>query len=152
MGFNMARVASMCAGIPQTSAATTVNRFCSSGSQAVMMAANQILVNGVDVAIGSGVETISMMQDGTSNSNRLFNEEARERFPGLYYPMGRTAEIVAERYDVSREDHGADWLAGIGALDHLILMESRPIQVLDLGHNCAVARRLHHGIATVDRQ
>ncbi len=104
MGFNMARVASMCAGIPQTSAATTVNRFCSSGSQAVMMAANQILVNGVDVAIGSGVETISMMQDGTSNSNRLFNEEARERFPGLYYPMGRTAEIVAERYDVSRED------------------------------------------------
>jgi acetyl-CoA acetyltransferase family protein len=104
MGFNMARVASMCAGIPQTSAATTVNRFCSSGSQAVMMAANQILVNGADVAIGSGVETITMMQDGSSNSNRLFNEEARERFPGLYYPMGRTAEIVAERYDVSRED------------------------------------------------
>jgi acetyl-CoA acetyltransferase family protein len=104
MGFNMARVASMVAGIPQTSAATTVNRFCSSGSQAVMMAANQILVNGADVAIGSGVETVTMMQDGTSNSNRLFNEEARERFPGLYYPMGRTAEIVAERYDVSRED------------------------------------------------
>ncbi|MEE8165947.1 MAG: thiolase family protein [Myxococcota bacterium] len=104
MGFNMARVASMCAGIPQTSAATTVNRFCSSGSQAVMMAANQILVNGADVAIGSGVETISMMQDGTSNTNRLFNKDASERFPGLYYPMGKTAEIVAERYKVSRED------------------------------------------------
>ncbi len=104
MGMNMARIASMVADIPQTAAATTVNRFCSSGSQAVMMAANQILVNGADVAIGAGVETITMMQDGTSNSNRLFNKEAGERFPGLYYPMGKTAEIVAERYDVSRED------------------------------------------------
>jgi acetyl-CoA acyltransferase len=103
-GFNMARVASMVAGIPQTAAGTTVNRFCSSGSQAIMMAANQILVNGADVAIGAGVETITMMQDGTTNSNRLFNVEAAERFPGLYYPMGKTAEIVAERYSVSRED------------------------------------------------
>jgi len=103
-GFNMARVASMVAGIPQTAAGTTVNRFCSSGSQAVMMAANQIVSNGADVAIGAGVETITMMQDGTFNTTRLFNAEAAERFPGLYFPMGKTAEIVAERYKVSRED------------------------------------------------
>jgi len=103
-GFNVARVASMVAGLPETTAAVTVNRFCSSSSQAVMMAANQIVMNGADVAIGAGVETITMMQDGTSNSNRLFNAEAAERFPGLYFPMGRTAEIVAERYGVSRED------------------------------------------------
>jgi acetyl-CoA acetyltransferase family protein len=94
----------MVAGLPETTAAVTVNRFCSSSSQAVMMAANQIVMNGADVAIGAGVETITMMQDGTSNSNRLFNAEAAERFPGLYFPMGRTAEIVAERYGVSRED------------------------------------------------
>ena len=103
-GFNVARIASMVAGLPEGTAAATVNRFCSSGSQAVMMAANQIVMNGVDIAVGAGVETITMMQDGTSNSNRLFNAEAAERFPGLYFPMGRTAEIVAERYGVSRED------------------------------------------------
>jgi acetyl-CoA acetyltransferase family protein len=103
-GFNVARIASMVAGLPEGTAAATVNRFCSSGSQAVMMAANQIVMNGVDIAVGAGVETITMMQDGTSNSNRIFNAEASERFPGLYFSMGRTAEIVAERYGVSRED------------------------------------------------
>ena len=103
-GFNVARIASMVAGLPETTAAVTVNRFCSSSSQAVMMAANQIVMNGVDIAVGAGVETITMMQDGTSNSNRLFNAEASERFPSLYFSMGRTAEIVAERYGVSRED------------------------------------------------
>jgi acetyl-CoA acyltransferase len=69
-----------------------------------MMAANQILQEGAEVAIGAGVETISMMQDGTQNRNRLANKTAAARFPGLYYPMGITAEIVAERYKISRED------------------------------------------------
>jgi len=107
MGLNMARVASMVAGIPQTAAATTVNRFCSSGSQAVMMAANEIVNDGADVAIGGGVETITMMQDGTANTTRLVNKNAAERFPGLYFPMGVTAEVVADRYKVSREDQDA---------------------------------------------
>jgi acetyl-CoA acetyltransferase len=103
-GMNMARIAAMAAGFPKEVAATTVNRFCSSGSQAVMMAAHQILHEGADVAIGAGVETITMMQDGTQNTHRLVNKTARERLPGLYFPMGVTAEIVAERYKVSRED------------------------------------------------
>lgn len=107
MGMNMARIASMVADIPQTAAATTVNRFCSSGSQAVMMAANSILQDGAEVAIGGGVETITMMQDGTQNRNRLANAGAAERFPGLYHPMGITAECVAERYGISREDQDA---------------------------------------------
>ena len=107
MGMNMARIASMVADIPQTAAATTVNRFCSSGSQAVMMAANSILQDGAEVAIGAGVETITMMQDGTQNRNRLANATAAERFPGLYHPMGITAECVAERYGISREDQDA---------------------------------------------
>jgi acetyl-CoA acetyltransferase family protein len=80
-----------------------VNRFCSSGSQAIMMAAQRIQ-EGADVAIGAGVETITMMTDGTQNMNRFVNKTAQERFPGLYFPMGMTAEIVAERYKVSRED------------------------------------------------
>jgi acetyl-CoA acetyltransferase family protein len=104
MGMNMARIAAMAAGFPKEVAGTTVNRFCSSGSQAVMMAAHSIINEGADVAIGAGVETITMMQDGTQNTNRLVNDTARERFPGLYFPMGITAEIVAERYGVSRKD------------------------------------------------
>ncbi len=103
-GMNTARIAAMAAGFPKEVAATTVNRFCSSGSQAVMQAAHQILHEGAEVAIGAGVETITMMQDGTQNTSHLVNEPAKERFPGLYFPMGVTAEIVAERYSISRED------------------------------------------------
>jgi acetyl-CoA acetyltransferase family protein len=106
-GMNTARVAAMAAGLPKKSAATTVNRFCSSGSQAVMMAAHSIINEGADVAIGAGVETITMMQDGSQNTSRLANAAAMKRFPGLYFPMGITAEIVAERYSVSREDQDA---------------------------------------------
>ncbi len=102
-GMNAARIAAMAAGFPKEVAATTVNRFCSSGSQAVMMAAHSILNEGADVAIGAGVETITMMQDGSQNTSRLVNEAAKERFPGLYFPMGVTAEIVAERYGITRE-------------------------------------------------
>jgi acetyl-CoA acetyltransferase family protein len=106
-GMNMARIAAMAAGFPKEVAGTTVNRFCSSGSQAVMMAASAIVNEGADVAIGAGVETITMMQDGTQNTTRLANAAAQKRFPGLYFPMGVTAEIVAERYGVSREDQDA---------------------------------------------
>ena len=103
-GMNMGRIAAMAAGFPKEVAATTITRFCSSGSQAVMMAAHQIIHEGADVAIGAGVETITMMQDGTSNTTRMVNKTARDRFPGLYFPMGVTAEIVADRYKISRED------------------------------------------------
>ncbi|MCZ6465088.1 MAG: thiolase family protein [Proteobacteria bacterium] len=103
-GMNMGRIAAAAAGFPKEVAGSTVNRFCSSGSQAVMMAANYILNEGADVAIGAGCETITMMTDGTQNTHRLANTAARERFPGLYFPMGMTAEIVAERYKISREE------------------------------------------------
>ena len=103
-GMNMARISAIAAGFPKEVPGTTVNRFCSSGSQAIMMAAHYIINEGMDVAIGAGVETITMMQDGTQNTVRLSNKTARARFPGLYYPMGVTAEIVADRYKISRED------------------------------------------------
>ncbi len=106
-GMNMSRIAAMAAGFPKEVAATTVNRFCSSGSQAVMMAAHSIIHEGAEVAIGAGVETITMMQDGTQNTHRMVNATAKERFPGLYFPMGVTAEVVAERYKISREDQDA---------------------------------------------
>jgi acetyl-CoA acetyltransferase family protein len=103
-GMNMGRVAALAAGFPKTVPGTTVNRFCSSGSQAIMMAAHAIIHEGAEVAIGAGVETITMMQDGSMNTSRMVNAGAKKRFPGLYFPMGVTAEVVAERYKISRED------------------------------------------------
>jgi acetyl-CoA acetyltransferase family protein len=107
MGMNMSRIAAMAAGLPLSVTGSTVNRFCSSGSQAIMQAANMILQGEAEVAIGAGVETITMMQDGTQNRNRLVNKTAQERFPGLYFPMGITAEVVAERYGITREAQDA---------------------------------------------
>jgi acetyl-CoA acyltransferase len=97
-GHNVARVAAMLAGLPPSVAGTTVNRFCSSGLQAIAIAAHQIMHEGVDAAIGGGVESISMaVRDGSPNP-RL-----QETMPGIYMVMGDTAEVVAKRYNVSRQ-------------------------------------------------
>jgi acetyl-CoA acetyltransferase family protein len=105
-GMNVARVATLGAGLPETVAATTVNRFCSSGLQAVAMAAHQIVCEGADVAIGGGTESITLGQ-GQANSNGIFNEKVGEAWPGVYMGMGDTAEVVAERYSISRQDQDA---------------------------------------------
>jgi acetyl-CoA acetyltransferase family protein len=97
-GTNVARVATIRAGLPVSVAATTVNRFCSSGLQSVAMAAHQILNEGVEAAIGGGVESITMM----SRDNHP-NPWVLDHKPGIYMVMGDTAELVAKRYKVSRE-------------------------------------------------
>jgi acetyl-CoA acetyltransferase family protein len=97
-GQNVARIAAMLAGLPVTAAATTINRFCSSGLQAIAVAAHQIVAEGVDVAIGGGVESISL----TPRDNEP-NPVLQERLPGIYMVMGETAEVVARRYNVTRE-------------------------------------------------
>ena len=102
-GMNVARVAALVAGLPETVSATTVNRFCSSGLQAIAMASHHILHEGATVAIGAGIESITMVQ-GQMNMNNLVNMDLHEKWPGIYMGMGLTAEIVAERYKVSRED------------------------------------------------
>jgi acetyl-CoA acetyltransferase family protein len=102
-GMNVARIALLGAGFPATTAATTVNRFCSSGLQAIAMAAHQIRAEGAEVAIGSGVESITM-GEGQMNVNNLLNSRVQELWPGIYMPMGQTAEVVADRYKISRED------------------------------------------------
>lgn len=96
-GQNIARISALMAGLPPSVAATTVNRFCSSGLQAIAMAAAQIR-EGADVAIGSGVESISFMK-------RDFEPQPwiQENYPGIYMVMGDTAEVVAKRYGVSRQ-------------------------------------------------
>jgi acetyl-CoA acyltransferase len=96
-GQNVARVAAMLAGLPTSAAATTINRFCSSGLQAIAVAAHQIMSEGVDAAICGGLESISLTpRDFSPNPNLL------ERLPGLYMVMGVTAEVVAKRYKISR--------------------------------------------------
>ncbi len=97
-GHNIARVAAVRSGLPVTTAGTTVNRFCSSGLQAIAMAAHHIINEGVEAAIGGGVESITMMQRDSSP-----NPWVKEHYPGLYMVMGDTAEIVAKRYKISRQ-------------------------------------------------
>jgi acetyl-CoA acyltransferase len=97
-GQNVARVAAMLAGLPATTAATTVNRFCSSGLQAIAMAAHEIIDEGADAVIAGGVESISL----TPRDNQP-NPKLQERLPGIYMVMGVTAEVVAKRYRISRE-------------------------------------------------
>ena len=99
-GSNVARVAAVRAGFPVSVAATTVNRFCSSGLQSVAMAAHQILQEGANAAIGGGVESITSIRP-RDKSDR--NPWVEEKCPGIYMVMGDTAEVVAKRYNVSRE-------------------------------------------------
>jgi acetyl-CoA acetyltransferase family protein len=97
-GHNIARVAAIRAGLPVTVAGTTVNRFCSSGLQAIAMASHLVINEGVEAAIGGGVESITMMQRDSSP-----NPWVKEHYPGIYMVMGDTAEVVAKRYKVSRQ-------------------------------------------------
>ena len=97
-GHNVARVAALRAGLPVTTAGVTVNRFCNSGLQAIVQAAHMVINEGVDAAVGGGVESITMMQRDNSP-----NPAVKERYPGLYMVMGETAEVVAKRYHVSRQ-------------------------------------------------
>ncbi len=97
-GHNIARVAAVRAGLGVAVGGLTVNRFCSSGLQAIAIAANYIINNGADVMIGGGVESITMMQRDASP-----NPWVKEHYPGIYMVMGDTAEVVAKRYGISRQ-------------------------------------------------
>jgi acetyl-CoA acetyltransferase family protein len=97
-GHNVARVAALRAGLPVTTAGLTVNRFCNSGLQSIVQAAHMVMHEGVEAAIGGGVESITMMQRDNSP-----NPVVKQEHPGLYMVMGETAEVVAKRYGVTRE-------------------------------------------------
>ena len=102
MGHNIGRNAAVLSKLPVTTGGTTVNRYCSSGLQTVSMAASQVMAGCYDTVIAGGVEQISMLQ-GKQNMEGFVNEKLAEQSPGIYHPMGITAETVAKRYDVSRE-------------------------------------------------
>jgi len=100
-GANIARQSVIRAGLPVTVAAATVNRFCSSGLQAVAMATNAITQNGAPAAIAGGVESISQMPPSRPPQAR--EKWIEEHKPDLYLSMIQTADIVAKRYNISRE-------------------------------------------------
>ena len=101
-GHNVGRNAAVLSNLPITTGGTTINRYCSSGMQSISMAASQIMAGCYDTVIAGGAESISMMQ-GKQNMDNFVNERLAEKSPGIYYPMGMTAEVVAKRYNVSRE-------------------------------------------------
>ncbi len=104
-GLNVARNAALRAGIPVEVPAMTINRFCSSGLQTLATGASKIVAGWADVCLTGGVESMSMVPMG--GQKPAPNPWLAENFPAAYESMGMTSEIVAERYDVSREDQDA---------------------------------------------
>ncbi|WP_339512573.1 thiolase family protein [Pseudomonas sp. RL_15y_Pfl2_60] len=105
-GMNIGRNVAVLSGLGTNVAGMTLNRYCSSGLQSIAIAANQIASGCSDVIVAGGVESISMTLKSI-NMDNLYNPILQENVPGIYYPMGRTAEVVARRYNISREAQDA---------------------------------------------
>ncbi len=100
-GMNMARQAALLAGLPNSSSAITINRFCSSGLQAIAQAAEHIMCGFSEVAIGGGAESMSLLPMGGHNLSP--NPTLVDVYPDTYLNMGLTAENLARKYEISRE-------------------------------------------------
>ncbi|MEW5700335.1 thiolase family protein [Pseudomonas synxantha] len=102
-GYNIGRNVAVLSQLGTGTAGMTLNRFCSSGLQAIAIAANQIASGCSDIIVAGGVESISLTMKSV-NTDNLINPLLKEQVPGIYFPMGQTAEIVARRYQVSRQE------------------------------------------------
>ncbi len=106
-GQNIARFAALRAGLPVTVPGMTIDRACSSGLMAVAAAARHIIVDGAPITIGGGIESVSLVMNERVNYDRIGDPWQREHYPEMDTSMIETAEIVAERYGVSREAQDA---------------------------------------------
>ena len=104
-GMNVARIASLRAGLPVEVPAQTVNRFCSSGLQTIALAAQQIMSGMGEAVIAGGVETMSQVP--MSSNKFMANPTLAKEHPGVYIGMGQTAENLARQYEVTREEQDA---------------------------------------------
>ena len=102
-GSNIARQIALRAGLPITTSGMTIDRQCSSGLMAVATAAKQIVEDGMSCVIGGGLESISLVQNEHMNLHRMVDDELLAIEPNIFVPMLQTAEIVADRYKISRE-------------------------------------------------
>src|SRR2546422_3704815 len=100
-GMNVARIASLRAGLPVEVSAMTINRFCSSGLQAIAMAAERIMSGGAEVIVAGGTESMSMIPMGGHKISP--NPWLVDHYPDAYLSMGLTAERLAQRFGVTRE-------------------------------------------------
>jgi acetyl-CoA acyltransferase len=104
-GLNVARACALLAGLPDTVAGMTVNRFCSSGLQTIALAAQSIMSGMAEVVVAGGVESMSRVP--MTGVKPMANPEVIEKFPDLYLNMGLTAENVADKYGISRDEQDA---------------------------------------------
>jgi acetyl-CoA C-acetyltransferase len=102
-GFNIARQGALRAGLPESVPAMSIDRQCSSGMMAIATAAKEIIDDGMTIAVGGGVESVSLVQNDKMVRTRGDDPELVRRIPALYMTMIETAEIVADRYKISRE-------------------------------------------------
>ena len=102
-GTNIARQAALAAGLPVTVAGMSLDRQCASGLMAIATAAKQVIVDGMTVAVGGGLESISLVQNQHMNLYRMKDEALLARVPHMYMSMLETAEVVAARYGIGRE-------------------------------------------------
>jgi acetyl-CoA C-acetyltransferase len=101
-GNNIARQAALLAGLPVSVSAMTVNRFCSSGMQAIGLAAQRIIVDGVSIVVAGGLESVSLTQKNL-NHHRETEDWLVANKPEIYWPMIETADLVAQRYQIGRD-------------------------------------------------
>ncbi|GHD37190.1 acetyl-CoA C-acyltransferase [Parahalioglobus pacificus] len=102
-GSNIARQIALRAGLPVTTSGMTIDRQCSSGLMSVATAAKQIIDDGMDVVVGGGLDSISLVQNEHMNLHRAGDEELVKMHPAIHMPMLQTAETVAKRYNISRD-------------------------------------------------
>ena len=102
-GFNVARQSALAAGLPDSVGGMSVDRQCASGLMAIATAAKQVIHDGMQITVGGGLESISLVQNSHSNTWRREDPAISAHLPALYMSMIETAEIVADRYNVSRE-------------------------------------------------
>ncbi|MDH3820781.1 MAG: acetyl-CoA C-acyltransferase [Gammaproteobacteria bacterium] len=102
-GQNIGRQIALAAGLPVTTAGMTVDRQCSSGMMAIALAAKTVICDNVDIMVGGGLESISLVQNEHQNVYRAADPRLMERHPHILMPMIDTAEVVAKRYNIGRE-------------------------------------------------
>jgi len=102
-GGNIGRLSAMAAGLPTTVSGMSIDRQCSSGMMAIATAAKQIICDGMEITIGGGIESISLVQNEKMNVSRMVDKALVSKQPNIYMPMLQTAEVVASRYNISRE-------------------------------------------------
>jgi acetyl-CoA acyltransferase len=102
-GYNLARIAVQIAGLPITTAGATINRFCASGLQTIVQGVHSVMTGMNEVVLAGGSDCSSRVPMGGFNIKQTFNPELSKHYPEAYHSMGQTAEAVARRYGISRE-------------------------------------------------